>query len=158
MGGIFFKMEENKKKANLNEKRTMAQSLFIKGITQKEIAEITGISEQSISKWRKKYDWDNLFEQHNVTRASLLKQSYEQLAAVNKEILANNNIPTKAQSDSKAQLLREIEKFSDTPMYKYIEVFEELISWLSKTDPKNIKFIAEITWKFIDDKQSLNAN
>ena len=149
---------EAKQSKNRTEKRSMAQSLFLKGISQKEIAEIISISEQTISKWRAKFEWDNLREIETITRSSLLKQAYIQLAAVNKEIEGNNNIPTKVNSDSKAQLLREIEHLSEIPIHKYIEVFQEVISWLSRTDPKHIKEFSEVTWRFVEAQQSLNGN
>jgi len=145
-------------KKTMSDKRAIAQSLFIKGVLQKEISEIIGISEQTISKWRKNFDWDILIQQNNITRKSLLKDTFIQLTAVNQQIKDNNNIPTKAQSDTKAQLLREIEKFSEQPIYKYIEIFEEFIAWLSKTDPKNLKLFSDLSWKFIDEKQALKNN
>ena len=151
-------MDTVKKKNKFNEKRATAQALYLKGMSQKEIHDIIGISEQTISKWRNLFNWDDIKELNTITRSSLLKQSYIQLAAVNKEIEENKNIPTKVQSDSKAQLLREIEHLSEIPIHKYIEVFEEVLSWLSKTDPKYIKQFSELTWKFIEDRQSLNAN
>lgn len=145
------------KKTN-SDKQKHAQSLFVKGMLQKEIADILGVSEQTISKWRQKFNWDKIAEQNNVTRASLLKDSFIQLNAVNKEIADNKNIPTKSQSDTKAQLLREIENFSEQPIYKYIDIFEEFIAWLSKTEPKQLKLFSELSWKFIEEKQNLKTN
>ena len=99
-------------KKSVSDKRAIAQSLYIKGVLQKEISEIIGISEQTISKWRKNFNWDEMLQQNTVTRNSLLRDAYIQLDAVNNAIKQNGNIPRKEQSDSKAQLLREIESFS----------------------------------------------
>lgn len=138
-------------KKSVSDKRAIAQSLYIKGVSQKEIAEIIGISEQTISKWRKNFYWDEILEQNTVTRTSLLKDSYIQLAAVNNAIKLNGNIPKKEQSDSKAQLLREIESFSEQPIFKYIEVFEEFTAWLSRNNPKMMIPFANISMQFIED-------
>jgi transposase len=45
-------------KEELERKKRLAYTLFVdNGLEQKVIAEITGISEKSISKWKHEYDW-----------------------------------------------------------------------------------------------------
>jgi transposase len=144
-------------KKSIADKRSQAQSLYIKGVLQKDIAEIIGISEQTISKWRKSFNWDEILEQTNITRPSLLRDAYIQLAAVNNKIKENGNVPKKELSDAKAQLLREIELFSEQPIYKYIEVFEEFTAWLSKNNPKIMINFANLSMQFIEDLRKKNT-
>lgn len=48
------------KKEELSRKKRLAYTLYVdNGFEQKVIAEITGISENSISKWKKEHNWDN---------------------------------------------------------------------------------------------------
>lgn len=134
--------------------RETAKGLYVKsGMTQKEIAALLGVSEKAVSEWRKKYDWDTAKQIQSITRKSLLEDAYKQLDAINQRITTEKKgIPDKAMSDAKAECLREIEKFSDTPTHIYIDVFEDFCAWVSKYYPKELKRFSELSLRFIESK------
>lgn len=86
-----------------------------------------------------------------ITRPQLLQEAYAQLKAVN-EIIANKhgNVPTKELSDVKAVIRKEIESFTHQPIHKYIEVFEEFIDFLSRTEPSKLTDFATLSQAFIN--------
>jgi putative ATPase subunit of terminase (gpP-like) len=148
----------SEKEMNREQKRETAKGLFVKSdMTQKEIAVLLGVSEKTVSEWRKKYDWDSARQIQSITRKSLLEDAYRQLDAINQKVTANGGIPDKALSDAKAECLREIEKFSDTPTHIYIDVFEDFCAWLSKYSPKELRRFSELSLRFVENKQQDNG-
>lgn len=134
--------------------RETAKGLFVKSdMSQKEIAVLLGVSEKSVSEWRKKYDWDTAKQIQGITRKSLLEEAYKQLDAINKKIADKGGIPDKALSDAKAQCLREIERFSDTPTHLYVSVFEDFCTWLSKNEPKQLVPVSQLGLRFIESRR-----
>lgn len=144
----------NEKEMSREQKRETAKGLFVKSdMAQKEIAVLLGVSEKTVSEWRKKYGWDSARQIQSITRKSLLEDAYKQLDAINQKITAKGGIPDKALSDAKAECLREIEKFSDTPTHIYIDVFEDFCAWLSKYCPKDLHRFSELSLRFVESKQ-----
>lgn len=140
---------------NREQLRDTAKGLFVKSsMSQKEIAAALGVSEKAVCEWRKKYDWDTAKQVQSITRKSLLEDAYKQLDAINQKIADKGGIPDKALSDAKAECMREIEKFSDTPTHVYIDVFEDLCAWLSKNEPKLLKQVSELTLRFVESKNN----
>lgn len=136
------------------QKRETAKGLFVKGgMNGKEIALLLGVTEKTISEWRKKYNWDDDRRTQNITRQALLGEAYKQLDAINKSITEKGGIPDKNLSDAKAQCLREIERFSDTPTYLYVSVFEDFCAWLSKYEPKQLVTVSQLGLRFIESKK-----
>lgn len=144
----------SEKEMSREQKRETAKGLFVKSdMTQKEIAVLLGVSEKAVSEWRKKYDWDTAKQIQSITRKSLLEEAYKQLDAINRKITDKGGIPDKALSDAKAQCLREIERFSDTPTYLYVSVFEDFCSWLSKNEPKQLMSVSQLGLRFIESRK-----
>lgn len=136
------------------QKREAAKGLFVKGnMTGKEIAVLLGVAEKSVSEWRKKYNWDDDKRTQNITRQSLLADAYKQMDAINKSITDKGGIPDKSLSDAKAQCIREIERFSDTPTHLYVSVFEDFCAWLSKNAPKQLIAVSQLGLQFIESKR-----
>lgn len=136
------------------QKREAAKGLFVKGnMTGKEISILLGVTEKSVSEWRRKYNWDNDKRTQNITRQSLLAEAYKQMDAINKSIADKGGIPDKNLSDAKAQCIREIEKFSDTPTHLYVSVFEDFCAWLGKHAPKQLIPVSQLGLQFIESKR-----
>lgn len=144
----------SEKEMSREQVRETAKGLFVKSdMSQKEIAVLLGVSEKSVSEWRKKYDWDTSKQIQSITRKSLLEEAYKQLDAINKKITDKGGIPDKALSDAKAQCLREIEHFSDTPTHLYVSVFEDFCTWLSKNEPKQLVPVSQLGLRFIESRK-----
>lgn len=135
--------------------KRLAQEMYLNGdYTQKELAEATGVTEKTIRSWIAEGDWENMKAMTTVTRKQLLMDAYAQLNAVNEQIKANGNVPTKAQYDAKSVLRKEIETLSGGSMAEKIQVLEEFIQWLFQNDTKSVKLFGELSMKFLNDMQS----
>lgn len=133
------------------EKKELAKNLYIKsGFNRKEIASQVGTTEKTLRNWIEEGEWDKMKDSLLITRPQLLQDAYAQLNAINRKIESElGGIPTKDLSDAKGAIRREIELFSDQPIHKYIEVFEEFFGFLSKNDPKKIVEFADLSQAFI---------
>jgi hypothetical protein len=134
------------------EKKDLARNLYVKSdFNRKEIAAQVGTTEKTLRKWIEESDWDKMKDSIQITRPKLLQDAYNQLNAINRKIETELfGIPTKELSDAKGTIRREIEVFSDQPIHKYIEVFEEFIGYLSKTTPAKVVEFAELSQGFIN--------
>lgn len=70
-----------------NVKRSKAKSLFITNqYTQKEIAELVGVSEKTVSKWKEQDGWESFKMSLLTTRENELRRLYKMLQKKNDEI------------------------------------------------------------------------
>ena len=134
------------------EKKELAGALYTKSqLNRKQIATQVGTTEKTLRKWIEEENWDAIKDSLQITRPQLLQESYQQLAAINKKIKEDfGGVPNKELSDAKGVIRKEIEAFSVQPLYKYIEVFEEFIDYLSKNEPALINQFAIASQNFIN--------
>lgn len=134
------------------EKKELARSLYTKSqLNRKQIAVQVGTTEKTLRKWIDEENWDAIKDSLQITRPQLLQESYQQLAAINKKIKEElGGVPNKELSDAKGVIRKEIEAFSVQPLYKYIEVFEEFIDFLSKNEPSLINPFTDASQNFIN--------
>ncbi|MCX8482126.1 MAG: hypothetical protein ORN50_00995 [Crocinitomicaceae bacterium] len=135
-----------------DEKRELARNLYVKSdFTRKQIAAQVVVTEKTLRKWIDEGEWDKMKDSLQITRPRLLQDAYSQLAKINTYINEKlDGIPNKELSDAKAVIRKEIETFSDQPIHKYIEVFEEFISYLAKTQPASVQEFAKLSQEFIN--------
>lgn len=71
------------------QKKDYAKTLFLteRGITQKEIAERTGVTEATVCRWVKQSGWETMRTSLMTTKEEQLSLMYSQLAAANAAIL-----------------------------------------------------------------------
>ena len=70
--------------AKENPKKDKAKSLYLTGqYDQKEIAELVGISEKTIGKWKEEGDWDSFKTSMLTTRENQLRSLYKILQNIN---------------------------------------------------------------------------
>lgn len=132
-------------------KKNKARELYIKGTSQKDIAELLGVSRTTMSKWVTEGDWDKIRQAGNVTRPEL----------VNKLLLACDKILDRLHeeddpalyanaADRISKLAKTIKQLDEkTSIVEVIDVFIAFGKWLeyrSQTD-------SEITVDFL---QKLN--
>ena len=135
------------------EKKTLAQSLFLGGqYTQKAIAEMVRVTEQTISRWAKEGDWDNLKQIRSVTRPELLRDSYAQLKAINAAIEEQGGVPTQDQYNAKSVIGKEIERLQDNPIRVYAECFTDFSEWLMRNEPSQGSTYSGLMLRFLEYK------
>ncbi len=144
-----------------NDKRKIAKGMFIQGsYTQKYIASMVGCAQNTLTSWIEKGSWKDEKEAKSITRPELLKTSYLQLAAINKQIEEEHNgIPTKDLSYAKSMIRQEIQALSDVPLHQYIEVFNEYTQFINDAHPGSIQEHTELMSEFIEElvvKRNIN--
>lgn len=133
------------------EKKIVAQGLFTRStMTRKEIASTVDVTEKTLRGWIVDGNWEQMRDAMQITKPKLLNDAYRQLAAINKKIDEElGGVPNKELSDAKATIRKEIEKFETSPIHIFVEVFEELIDFLSKNDPEKLQEFTMITQRFL---------
>ena len=138
-------------KAELENKRNLARTLYLSGKEQTEIAEMIGVSRVTISKWCTAGGWKAIRAAKTITRPELIK----------KLLLATNTLLDKVNEsgdlalidslgDKLSKLTAAIDKLdkSQANVVAAIEVFTAFSKYLefrAKTDPEvTIEFIKKV--------------
>lgn len=128
------------KKTELENKKSVARQLYLSGMEQQEIAEKTGISKVTISKWCNSEGWKQTRAAQTITRPELVNKL---LATINTliEQVEESKDPTliAGLGDKLAKLSSVIEKLDKKAnVVDAIEVFMAFNKWLkyrAETDP-----------------------
>jgi transcriptional regulator with XRE-family HTH domain len=136
------------KKTDIELLKQKAESLFLDtNLTQKQIAEITGMSQQTISKWATEGDpnWEELRKLKSVGRPQALKKLYSKLIA-----LADNDTDN---ADSIIKITNAIEKLSDRKITipNTINVMMKFAEYALKQDLDLAKKINTLQKGFIEE-------
>lgn len=133
------------------DKKKLAQTLFVKSsLSRREIALQIDVTEKTLRSWIESGSWDEMKDSQTITRTKLLQDAYNQLSKINEKVEDMGGIPDKQLSDAKAVVRKEIELFSENPIHKYVEVFEEYITFLGKNYPAELTQFAERSVEFIN--------
>lgn len=139
--------------AKQHEKKQKAKSLFLTGqYSQKEISEITGISEKTISKWVNdpKENWEEMKVSLLTTRSNELRRLYKMLSVLNNDIdeKAELKIPINSkEADAVLKLTSAIKNLEiETSIAEKVEVGSEFINMIRKEDTD----LAKIVTKWFD--------
>lgn len=135
-----------------DKEKQIARELYLNtSMTQKEIAFKLGISEQTLSKWVNNGKWDEIKTAKSITKEQLLKQAYEQLAAINKAIEERGGVPDKQLSDAKGILVKEIallEKNHSISTAVYI--MDRFLNYVLTHNPSIAKEVSQMQLAFIE--------
>jgi transposase len=119
-------------KKDREEKKDYARVLFMNGETQKVIAEKTGISQQTISKWVNDEGWQEQRAAQNVTRPELVNKLLRAIDKMLDEVTKSED-PTALNglADKLAKFSSTIEKLDKhTSVVDVIEVFMAFNKWM----------------------------
>ncbi len=137
--------------AKQHDKKQKAKSLFLTGqYSQKEIAEITGISEKTISKWVNdpKENWEEMKVSLLTTRSNELRRLYKMLSILNEDIdiRSDKKIPINSkEADALLKLTTAIKNLeTETSIAEKVEVGSEFINMIRKEDTELAKTVT--TW------------
>jgi len=140
----------------IKQKREWAQLLYTKEhISQKEIAERVGVSQQTLSRWVTKFKWDELKVSITITREEQLKNLYRQLSEMNKAISERegNKYPTAAEADTITKLASAIDKLeSETGLNEILSTFKEFLNWLRKFNLEEAQRLVPLFDDFVKTK------
>jgi len=140
----------------IKQKREWAQLLYTKEhISQKEIAERVGVSQQTMSRWVTKFKWDELKVSITITREEQLKNLYRQLSEMNKAISERegNKYPTAAEADTITKLASAIDKLeSETGLNEILSTFKGFLNWLRKFNLEEAQRLVPLFDDFVKTK------
>jgi transposase len=121
----------------------IARKLFIDGgYIQKEIAEYLGVSEVTISKWRKDFKWDVEKNRSEVSPSRLMANLYSQIQKI-LDALGENPMDSKTAMQIKiiSSTIKELDKKIDPVVV--IDVFKGFTNWLKTIDLEKAKLIVD---------------
>jgi uncharacterized protein YjcR len=141
--------------------KTKAYELYCNTtLTQKEIAAVVSVSSTQMNKWVKEGNWDMYRTANQVTVEQLIYETYQQLAAINKDVKDNfKGIPTSAHAQAKSTLTGDIEKLRKRyNLSAYHSVMREYLEWLSKVDAEKAKTFGPLMLEFLTEKAKVLNN
>lgn len=134
-------------KKELEDKKDYARILFMQGDTQKVIAEKTGISPQTITKWVNNEGWQTQRAANNITRPELVNKLLKSIDTLIDSVSQSDDPEAMAGlADKLAKFSAAIERLDKhTSVVDTIEVFIAFGKWLQYQS----QFDEAITAEFI---------
>ena len=138
-------------KKEKEDKRELARLYYMKGETQKQIAQIIGISEATLSKWVNAGKWDMKRATERVTRQELVLNNLQIIAKLQQQVADSENPleMSKSVSDQISKYSASIEKLDKkTNIIQIQEGFILFSKWLVEhpklQSSEGLDFIKEI--------------
>lgn len=147
-------------KKELEKKKLYAYQLFTEfRMEQNVIAEITGISEATISKWKKEEDWDADRDSMNLSPEQLLRRVMRQYNLILTQIESREegkNFATPPEADSLNKLSDSVKKLqTEIGLGHKAATGKEFIRYMLETYPKAIAVqVMEYWHEFIMNTES----
>lgn len=151
------------------QEREYARILYVsERITFKEIAERTGVTEKTISKWATADNWDKLRKSLLTTKENQLVHWYNQLEAMNENIAERpdilvrgkltpspfqKNISTSGEADVMSKTTANIQRLeTEIGLGEYVEVSRKLLTFIQSIDLNEAKKFKNYIDEFINSK------
>ena len=138
----------------LNPKETLARDLFFQtGKTQKEIAQIIGVSEKTIYLWMRDGDWKRLRSASKRMPSMIVENFYSQVQELNEEIRSRDTgkrYPTIQEAEvfrKMVMTIGRIQKGHTQP--EYMEMMQKFLSWVMSQDHTLSKTLTPIANAFL---------
>jgi len=133
-------------KKKLQEKK-LAETLYMNtAMSQKEISEYVGVSENTLAKWASEGKWELRKSAVSVSVDSLITKTLDKISKLLDEDNVNADKIMKL-----AKYVREIGK-TETTIVNYVEAFSEFVRYVSKKDVPLAKRINELQNEFVQTK------
>ena len=139
--------------------RERAKQLYLTGkYQQKEIAEMVGVVENTIKRWKDKFRWDVLRANMTITKENVLSQLYAQLAEINNNIEKREEgqrFSTSREADAIVKLSAAISKMeTETGISEITSVSIGLCEFIRGYDVDEAKRISEHLNAYIEYKMN----
>lgn len=137
------------------EKQEYAYLLYAKSesISLDEIARRCEVHVNTVSRWKKKNDWDKLRQSMLVTKSEQIKRLYLQLTELNDHIMGKpegERFANKAEADTLTQITRSIGNLErELTAANVIDVFIPFIQYVAKIDNKQAKLFLKFQDSYI---------
>lgn len=140
---------------NYKQKQDLAQLMYVRGVvdSQAELAQRIGVSEQTISKWKKQGDWDEFKKSLLVSRQEQLRHLYNQLEELNNAIMGRDEgqrYSVKGEADTISKLTAAIRNLeTDVNVAQIVDVFMKFNDFARKIDLEKAKELIGMQDAFI---------
>ena len=139
------------------DKKGIAKSLYLDGnYTQEEIADKVGITRQTVSRWIKAENWEEIKASVTITPAQIIAQWNRQIVEINKKINARpdgERFATTQEADALSKLAGSIKKLeADIGVPDCVSVAMRFLSWLRPLDIEAAKQFNNLFDAFIKDQ------
>ncbi len=137
------------------EARILARELYVHSQkTQKEIADIVGVSQKTVIEWIRSNDWDDLKASKSVTKGAIIRNYYKAILALQDQINNRNapeNVPTSKEADIMAKIQNNISRLENNQsLADMIDVGEKFIKYLQENSPKDLQLISTLLYGFYE--------
>ncbi len=143
------------------DKKTAAKILFMDGTTQKEIAELLGVTEVTVTAWKRDGGWESERTRKNLLSMTNI-ETMEELISYQQETLkkqveqwkreGNGKLISKGDVDALSKLYATIKK-KDAVWSDYVKIIREFMDFLAEANPQLAKQTVEIAHNFINEKR-----
>ena len=142
---------------NNDKKKALAKDIYTLGqFTFEEIAEKVGSTRQTVSKWCREGQWEEIKAGMTVSREQILKGMYSQVNEINKAIQKNEDgkrYATPAQADTLAKLSAAIKKMEmDTGISDLVSAGIRFAEWLRPVDMDKTKEFVRLWDAFLKEQ------
>ena len=139
------------------DKKGIAKSLYLDGnYTQEEIADKVGTTRQTVSRWVKAENWEEIKASVTITPAQIIAQWNRQIVEINKKINARpdgERFATTQEADALSKLAGSIKKLeADIGVSDCVSVAMRFLSWLRPLDIEAAKQFNNLFDAFIKDQ------
>jgi transcriptional regulator with XRE-family HTH domain len=139
------------------QKKEYARMLYLKeNLTQQEIAEKTGVSRQTLSRWINSEKWEEMKIGMTLTREQQISALHRQVAEINKAIAERpegERFPSSKEADILGKLSAAIRNMEqEVGIADIISVLTGLIDWVRAADLEKAKEITRLADAYIKDK------
>jgi transposase len=142
-----------------NLKKEFACELYIRGLTQKEIAAKIDVSERTMSLWVNKGNWDVMRKSQLITKQKILADYYEQLEEVCNHIKQKpegQRYADNKTADIQMKITAAIKSLeTELGISDVVDVSIRILKWLRGIEPDKAKELSGVFDAFI---QSLAKN
>nr|DAL82915.1 MAG TPA: putative transcription regulator [Caudoviricetes sp.] len=139
------------------DKKGIAKLLYLVGnYTQEEIADKVGTTRQTVSRWVKAENWEEIKASVTITPAQIIAQWNRQIVEINKKINARpdgERFATTQEADALSKLAGSIKKLeADIGVPDCVSVAMRFLSWLRPLDIEAAKQFNNLFDAFIKDQ------
>lgn len=139
------------KREDIERKKRLAYTLYVEnGFTQRIISEITGISERSISNWKKDNDWDRAKEEARMgleQQRKRLTRQIDNMLTIIEQRKPPYNVPDSKESDTINKLADAAKKLQTELSYAHkAETGKQYIRFIQETHGQEAAILHVDMW------------